>query len=57
MLRFTKGHEEQIRDLVNGAIFNEDHAKLVIVKDIDIFRMIPFTGKAYELAYNFAPLH
>ncbi|KAI4141753.1 MAG: hypothetical protein LQ340_007549, partial [Diploschistes diacapsis] len=25
MLYFTKGYEENVRDLVNGAIFNEDH--------------------------------
>ena len=50
MLYFSKGYEENVRDLVNGAVFDEDHDELVIVRDIEIFslcehHMVPFTGK------------
>ena len=37
MLYFSKGYEENVRDLVNGAVFSEDHDELVIVKDIEVF--------------------
>ena len=50
MLYFTKGYEENVRDLVNGAVFHEDHDELVVVRDIEVFslcehHMVPFTGK------------
>lgn len=57
MLYFTKGYEENVRDLVNNAVFHEDHDELVIVKDIDVFsmcehHMVPFTGKVRIATYN-----
>jgi GTP cyclohydrolase I len=52
MLYFTKGYQENVRDIVNGAIFQEGHNEMVIVKDIEVFSMcehhlVPFNGKMH----------
>jgi GTP cyclohydrolase I len=39
MLFFTKGYEENLRAIVNGAVLHEDYDEMLIVKDIEFFSL------------------
>ena len=36
---FTKGYEDSIEHAVKGAIFDENHDEMVMVKDIEMFSL------------------
>ena len=44
------GYDWTVREVLNGAIFSEEHENMVIVKDIEMYsmcehHMVPFLGK------------
>jgi GTP cyclohydrolase I len=48
----TRGYETCVGDVVNGAVFDEEHESMILVRDIEIYsmcehHMLPFFGKAH----------
>ena len=52
-LRFlTRGYDQTVEEAVGGAIFDEDHHNMVVVKDIELYsmcehHMLPFFGRMH----------
>lgn len=52
MRYLTKGYNENLEEIINGALFDSDMNEMVVVKDIELYSMcehhlLPFIGKCH----------
>ena len=52
MAYLTRGYHTCVADVVNGAVFEEQHDSMVLVRDIEVYslcehHLLPFFGKAH----------
>src|SRR5499427_2843255 len=48
----TRGHDQDPREVINGALFVEDYSEMIVLKDVDFYSLcehhiLPFFGKAH----------
>jgi GTP cyclohydrolase IA len=48
----TRGYETCVEDVINGAVFEESHESMILVRDVEIYsmcehHMLPFFGRAH----------
>jgi GTP cyclohydrolase I len=48
----TRGYEQDPETIITGALFNENHSEMIVVKDIDFYSLcehhiLPFFGRAH----------
>lgn len=50
--KLTQGYQRSVEEVVNGAIFEEKHESMILVRDVEIYslcehHLLPFFGKAH----------